>query len=408
MSGDPRSHKVEFYRHQLGDEEATSWRAVLDTLFLTLGPQVAAFEDELGAFLVRGREGATPPQVVGTSSCSMGMLLALRALDVGPGDEVITTPMTFAATANAILHLGARPKLVDVEPATGLIDPAAVRAAVTRSTVGILPVHLYGQLADMRALRAVADAHGLFLVEDSAHGVEMERDGVRPGDLGDAAVFSFYATKNLTSGDGGAVATKDARVAERLRRLRNHGVSRAATDRHGGHYQHWDLVELGYKANLTDLDAALLRPQLPRVLEKRALREQVVRRYESGLCELVADMKAAPPAASATSGVPWLVERRGISSHHLFTFHAWPGERDAMLSKLGAAGIGTAVNYRAIHHLTYLVEALGLPRGSLPVAEAIGDRTISLPMYPTLSRADQDRVIEAVADAWGEPGDRRR
>jgi len=401
MSGE----KVEFYRHQLGEEEAGSWRRVLETLFLTLGPQVAAFEDELGKFLVRGRDGATPPHVVGTSSCSMGMLLALRALDLAPGDEVITTPMTFAATTNAILHLGARPKLVDVEPATGLIDPAAVRAAVGQRTVGILPVHLYGQLADMRALRAVADQHNLFLVEDSAHGVEIERDGVRPGDLGDAAVFSFYATKNLTSGDGGAVATKDARVADRLRRLRNHGVSKAATERHGALYQHWDLVELGYKANLTDLDAALLRPQLAHVADKRALREQVARRYESLLRERVPDMQTPPPTVR---GVPWLVERRGTSSHHLFTMHVWPGERDAMLSKLGAAGIGTAVNYRAIHELTYLVEVLGLPRGSLPVAEEIGDRTISLPMYPTLPEGDQDRVVEAVATAWGELAARRR
>ena len=401
MSGE----KVEFYRHQLGEEEAGSWRRVLDTLFLTLGPQVAAFEDELGRFLVRGRDGATPPHVVGTSSCSMGMLLALRALDLAPGDEVITTPMTFAATTNAILHLGARPKLVDVEPGTGLIDPAAVRAAVGQRTVGILPVHLYGHLADMRALRAVADQHNLFLVEDSAHGVEIERDGVRPGDLGDAAVFSFYATKNLTSGDGGAVATKDARVADRLRRLRNHGVSKAATERHGSLYQHWDLVELGYKANLTDLDAALLRPQLAHVEEKRALREQVARRYESLLRERVPDMQTPPPTVRA---VPWLVERRGTSSHHLFTMHAWPGERDAMLSKLGAAGIGTAVNYRAIHELTYLVEVLGLPRGALPVAEEIGDRTLSLPMYPTLSERDQDRVVDAVATAWSELAARRR
>jgi dTDP-4-amino-4,6-dideoxygalactose transaminase len=397
--------KVEFYRHQLGEDEAGSWRRVLETLFLTLGPQVAAFEAELGRFLVRGREGATPPHVVGTNSCSMGMLLALRAMDLAPGDEVITTPMTFAATTNAILHLGAKPKLVDVEPTTGLLDPAAVRAAVSQHTVGILPVHLYGQLADMRALRAVADQHNLFLVEDSAHGVEMERDGIRPGDLGDAAVFSFYATKNLTSGDGGAVVTKDPRVADRLRRLRNHGVSKAATERHGALYQHWDLVELGYKANLTDLDAALLRPQLPHVEEKRARREQVARRYESLLRERVPDLQLPPPTVH---GVPWLVERRGTSSHHLFTMHAWPGERDALLSKLGAAGIGTAVNYRAIHELTYLVEVLGLPRGSLPVAEEIGDRTLSLPMYPTLPEADQDRVVEAVATAWGELASRRR
>ncbi len=391
--------KVEFYRHQLGEDEAASWRKVLDTLFLTLGPQVAAFEGELAAYLARGRDGATPLHVVGTNSCSMGLLMALRAHDVGPGDEVITTPMTFACTANAILHLGAKPKLVDVEPGTGLIDPAAVRAALSDKTVGILPVHLYGQLADMRALRSIADAHGLFIVEDSAHGVEMERDGVRPGELGDAAVFSFYATKNLTSGDGGAIATKHADVADRLRRLRNHGMGKAAADRHAGPYQHWDLVELGYKANLTDLDASLLRPQLPHLDAKRDKREQIVRRYESGLRERIEDLRRPPPTVHR---VPWLVERRGTSSHHLFTLHAWPGERDALLAKLGAAGIGTAVNYRAIHLLTYLVEALGLPRGSLPVAEEMGDRTLSLPMYPTLPEADQERVVDAVAKAWAE------
>lgn len=396
--------RVEFYRHQIGEAEAASWRRVLDTLFLTLGPQVAQFEEELGRFLVRGRPDAAAPHVVGTSCCSMGIMLALRALDVGPGDEVITTPMTFVSTTNAILHLGARPKLVEVEPETGLIDPAAVRAAINENTVGIVPVHLYGQLADMKALRALADAHGLFVVEDSAHGIEMERDGVRPGDLGDAAVFSFYATKNVTSGDGGAIATRDAKMAERLRRLRNHGVTRAAADRHGGLYRHWDMVELGYKANLTDLDAAMLRPQLPYVEEKRAKREKVARRYESMLRERIEDLRTAAPTVNS---VPWLVERRGTSSHHLFTLHAWPGERDALLAKLGEVGIGTAVNYRAIHGLTYLVEALGLARGALPVAEEIGDRTLSIPMYPTLTEADQDLVIDAVATAWAELAGRR-
>lgn len=387
--------RVEFYRHQLGDEEHASWQEVLGTLFLTLGPQVAAFERELGEFLVRGREGAAPPHAVGTSCCTMGLQLALHALGVGPGDEVITTPMTFAATTNAILHLGATPVLVDVEADTGLIDPAAVSAAVGPRTKGIVPVHLYGQLADMAALRAIADRHGLFIVEDSAHGVEMERDGVRPADLGDCAVFSFYATKNLTSGDGGAVVTRDAALADRLRRLRNHGVSKAAADRHGGQYQHWDLVELGYKANLTDLDAALLRPQLPKALAKRARREQIARRYESRLREAVPDL-----AGARAGRAPWLVAPRGTSSHHLFTLHARPGERDRLLTHLGQQGVGTAVNYRAIHLLTYLQERMGLPRGSLPVAEEIGDRTLSIPMYPTLDEAEQDRVVHAVASGW--------
>ena len=392
------SARVEFYRHQLGDEEAASWRKVLDTMFLTLGPQVAAFEAELGAFLVRERPDGTPaPYVIGTNSCSMGLLLALRALDVGPGDEVITTPMTFAATANAILHLGATPKLVDVEAATGLIEPAAVRAAIGPRTKGILPVHLYGQLADMRALRGLADAHGLFIVEDSAHGVEIERDGVRPGDLAEATVFSFYATKNIASGDGGAIATRDAKLAERLRRLRNHGMSKGASDRHGGSYQHWDLVELGYKANLTDLDAALLRPQLVKILEKRARRTELARRYEARLREAIPELTSPP---LSPFGVPWLVEPRGESSHHLFTIHAPTGARDDLLASLGRAGIGTAVNYRAIHTLTYLEKLLGVPRTALPVAEEIGDRTISLPMYPTLTEGEQDRVVAAVEEAW--------
>ncbi len=392
--------RVEFYRHQLGEEEAGSWRTVLETLFLTLGPQVAAFEEELGRFLVRGREGTPAPSIVGTSCCSLGLVLALRALDVRPGDEVITTPMTFASTTNAILHAGATPKLVDVEPATGLIDPAAVRAAVGPRTVGILPVHLYGQLADMRALRSIADDHHLFVIEDSAHGLEMERDGVRPGDLGEAAVFSFYATKNVTSGDGGAIATRDTRMADRLRRLRNHGVTKGASDRHGGVYEHWDLVELGYKANLTDLDAALLRPQLAHVEEKRARREQIARRYESLLRERIGDMRDAPAGGQR---VPWVIERRGRSSHHLFTVHAPLGERDAVLTRLGDSGIGTAVNYRAVHLLRYLAEALGVRRGALPVAEEIGDRTISLPMYPTLTETEQDRVVASLTAAWSQP-----
>jgi len=397
--------RVEFFRHALGDEEASSWRRVLDGVFLTLGPQVAAFEQELAAYLAGANSATHPaaqapppqvpaPQVIGTSSCSMGLLLALRALDVGPGDEVITTPMTFAATTNAILHAGATPVLVDVEPATGLIDPEAVRAAIGPRTRGVLPVHLYGQMADMPGLRALADRHHLFLVEDSAHGIETERDGIRPGALSDAAVFSFYTTKTLTSGDGGAIVTRDARLADRLRRLRNHGVSKAAADRHGGGYQHWDLVELGYKANLTDLDAALLRPQLARADERRARREELVRRYEGLLRE------AIPELGATSGGVPGLVARRGRSSHHLFTLHAPARSRDALLARLGDAGIGTAVNYRAIHTLTYLVERLGIPRGALPVAEEIGDRTLSLPLYPGLTTADQDRVVREVVRAW--------
>jgi dTDP-4-amino-4,6-dideoxygalactose transaminase len=390
--------RVEFFKHTLGEEEAASWRQVLETVFLTLGPQVATFEKELGAFLLRGRsEGDAlfgARHVVGTNSCTNGLMVALRALGLEPGDEVITTPMTFVSTTNAILHLGGKPVLVDVDPRTGLIDPANVRAAIGPRTRGILPVHLFGQLADMRALRDLADRHGLWLLEDSAHGTEMERDGVRPGDLGDAAVFSFYATKTLTSGDGGAVVTKRADLAERMRQLRNHGVSKAATERHGSLYQHWDMVDLGFKANLTDLDAAILRPQLPRALDQRAAREAVDLRYRALLPELAPSL-----FRQATSQVPPLAERVGQSTHHLFTVHVPAAQRDAALTALGARGVGVAVNYRAIHTLSYLVKVLGIPRGALPHAEEIGDRTISLPQYPALTEEQQARVARALEES---------
>lgn len=390
--------RVEFFRHTLGDDEAASWRQVLATVFLTLGPQVAAFERDLGAFLLRDRVTGDDlfgdRHVVGTNSCTNGLLVALRALGLEPGDEVITTPMTFVSTTNAIMHLGGKPVLVDVDPATGLLDPANVHAAIGPKTKGILPVHLFGQLADMRAFRALADAHGLWLLEDSAHGIEMERDGVRPGDLGDAAVFSFYATKTITSGDGGAIVTKDATLAERMRQLRNHGVSKAASDRHGGLYQHWDMVDLGFKANLTDLDAAILRPQLPRALAQRAAREAVDLRYRTLLPELAPSLFAQAPSA-----VPPLVTRVGQSTHHLFTVHVPKDKRDAVLTGLGARGIGVAVNYRAIHTLSYLVKTLSIARGSLPHAEAIGNRTISLPQYPALTEEQQIRVATALEEA---------
>jgi len=239
--------RVEFYRHQLGDEEAAEWRKVLDTLFLTLGPQVAAFEKELGEFLVRRRAGATPPHVVGTNSCSMGMLIALRALDVGPGDEVITTPMTFAATSNAILHL-ARSRCWSRSSARR--GSSILRRCVRRSDRGRKDPagSLYGQLADMKALRSIADAHSLFIVEDSAHGIEMERDGVRPGDLSEAA--RSRSTRRRTS-RARRRCGRDARSEDRrtspppAKPRRLEGGDRAPRR----FVSALDLVELGYKAN---------------------------------------------------------------------------------------------------------------------------------------------------------------
>ncbi len=366
--------RIEFYVHELGDAELASVAQTVGSLFLTLGPRVAEFERAFGAWL-----GA--PHVVGVSSCSLGLILALRALGVGPGDEVVTTPMTFVATPNAALHLGATPVFADVDPATGLIDPAAVEAAITPRTRAIVAVHLYGQLADMRALRAIADRHGVALVEDAAHAIEAERDGVRTAELGDATVFSFYATKTITSGDGGAVAVRDPRLAERLRLLRSHGMTKDAAARHGAPYAHWDMVELGYKAAMTDVEAALLLPQVPGLARRRDQREAVVARYEAALAS---DPRVTPMA------------RVGRSGHHLFPVLVDARLRDAVLAGLGRRGVGVAVNYRAVHTLTYYRERFALARDALPHAASIGERTLSLPLYPSLSDAQAARVVEAL------------
>lgn len=370
------NERIEFYVHDLGEAELASVRETIDSLFLTLGPKVARFEERFAGFL-------DLPHVVGVNSCTMALVLGLRALGVGPGDEVITTPLTFVATSNAILHVGATPVFADVERETGLLDPAAVEAAITPRTRAIIAVHLYGQLADMRALRAIADRHGIALVEDAAHAIEAERDGVRVGQLGDLTTFSFYATKTMACGDGGAVAVHDAGLASRLKQLRNHGISKDAASRHGGLYQHWDMVELGYKCAMTDLDAALLLPQIPRLWQRRDRRQALVERYEKAL---------------AGHDSIELVRRQGRSGHHLFTVQVPLGSRDLVLHGLGERNIGVAVNYRAVHTLRHYRERFGFRPEAFPNAWEIGERTISLPLHPKLTEAQVDRVVEALLE----------
>lgn len=371
------SRRIEFYRHDLGEAELASLRETFAGPFLTLGPRVGVFEKRFG-------EELGVPHVVGVSSCTLGMHMVLVALGIGAGDEVVTTPMTWMSTPNAALYAGAVPVFADVDPRTGLLDPAAVERAITPRTKAIFAVHLYGQMADVRALRAIADRHGILLLEDSAHGFECERDGARPGQIGDAAVFSFYATKTITSGDGGAVATRHASLADRLRRLRNHGVTKDAAARYGGAYQHWEMVELGFKGAMTDVEASLLLPQLDRAHARRDRRQALTEQYEARL--------------RAVAGVT-LMERVGRSTHHLFPVLVRRGERDAVLTRLGEAGIGCAVNYRAAHTLAYYKERFAIPEETYPVALDIGERTLSLPLWPDLPPADVDHVCDVLIKA---------
>ncbi len=371
--------RVEFYRHSLTESDIAAAADVLRSVFLTTGPRSAAFERAFAEHL-------GVHNVVSLSSCTSALFLALTALGVGPGDEVITTPLSFVATANAILHTGATPVFVDVEPETGNLDVSRVERAITNRTRVVIPVHLYGLMVDMRALSHLCRRRGIIIIEDAAHAAEAERDGVRPGQLGQAACFSFYATKNLTCGEGGAAATQDAAMAESLRRLRSHGLSKEAASRYNtDRYQHWDMLELGYKANLSDIQAALLLGQLPRLDAQLARREAICRAYEKAFADIPGlEFPRVPTGAR--------------SARHLFTIWAPPELRDETLRGLLERGVSVAVNYRAMHLLTYYAARFGYVPGSFPVAELIGDRTITLPMYPAMSDEDVEHVIGAVRE----------
>ena len=370
--------KIEFYKHSIGEEEKRNVLECLDGIFLTTGSYVSEFENKFSEYL--GLNYA-----VGLTSCTAALHLSLLVLGIGPGDEVITTPMTFIATVTAIIHTGAKPIFVDVEKETALINPDLIESAITERTKAILPVHLYGQMCDMKKIKEIADKHNLRIVEDAAHCIEGERAGIKPGHLGDVACFSFYATKNITSGEGGAIATNNKEIADRVRLLRQHGMSKEAADRYSGVYKHWDMVECGWKYNMDNIQASLLLPQLKKIDDQWQRREKVYNRYISHLSKI--------------SQIDYpKIKSDFKSAYHLFTIWVEPERRDEILRLLGEKGIGVAVNYRSIHLLTYFRETFGFKRGNIPVAESIGDKTISIPFYPQLS----DEEVEFVAEALRE------
>ncbi len=371
--------KVDFYRHSLDENDFDSALAAMRSVFLSAGPISSAFEEKFAAY-------TGLPHSVALNSGTAALHLALMALNLGPGQEVITTPMTFIASVNAILYVGATPVLADVEPDTGLIDPAQVARKITPRTKAILPVHMYGVMADMQNLAAIAARHNLYLVEDSAHCLEAVRQGARPGHLSDLACYSFYATKNLTCGEGGAIATKHQHLAERVRSLRQHGMSRQAAGRFSGAYQHWDMVELGFKYNPNDILSALMLNQIERLPALHQQRQDLYARYTQLL--------------AGTPGVQ-IPAPRGTSGLHLYTVWVPDELRDEIICELGKAGIGVTVNYRAVHTLSYYVKHFGFKPADFPNAYKIGQRTISLPFYPGLKTEEQEYVATALKEIMG-------
>ncbi|MCB9757687.1 MAG: DegT/DnrJ/EryC1/StrS family aminotransferase [Candidatus Omnitrophica bacterium] len=368
--------KIEFYKHNIGTEEKNSLLETLDSIFLTTGPKTTQFESDFRTYL--GTNYAT-----GVTSWTTGAFLVLKAWGIGPEDEIITTPLSFCATANVILQVGAKPIFVDVDPTTGNLDINLVEQAITLQTKAIIPVHLYGQMVDMKSLRKIADKHNLKILEDCAHCIEGARDSIKPGQLGDAAVFSFYATKNIASGEGGMIATNHQELYEKLLLLRLHGMDRSAIDRYTGLYRHWDMSVLGYKANMFDIQAALLIPQLKKIEDHWKAKQAICEKYEQAFGN---QPNLDFPKVLANSK----------SARHIFTIWVPADKRDLILKGLQDKGIGVAVNFRVIHLLKYYRENLNFKENDFPIAESIGNRTITLPLYPKLTSIETDYIIDSV------------
>ena len=349
------------------DVDAAIQRVVESTGFI-MGPEVRSFEEAFARFV--GAEAA-----IGVASGTAALHLALLACGIGPGDEVITTPFTFYATAEAINQVGATPVFVDIAPDTYNLDPAKIEAAITPRTRAIVPVHLYGQSADMDEILAIARRHGLRVIEDAAQAHAAEHHGRRCGSLGDLACFSFYPSKNLGCyGDGGMVTGSDPALLARIRRLRDHGRV--------GKYEH---VELGWGSRLDALQAAILGAKLPHLEEWTEQRRAAAARYN----DLLAGVEVVTPV------------ERPYNRHVYHCYVIRTPRRDGLAAHLAEQGIDTIVHYPIPLHLQPAYRAMGLGPGTFPVAEAAAQQVLSLPMFPEITPEQQERVAGAVRDFVG-------
>lgn len=363
--------------------EEAEIQEVVDTLrsgWLGTGPKVKKFEEAFGRYT-----GA--PHACAVSSCTAALHLALIAAGIGPGDEVITTPMTFAATVNVIVHAGATPVFADIDRRTLNIDPARIAEAVTDKTRAIIPVHLAGRPCDMDPILEIARRRRLVVIEDAAHAIEARYHGRKVGAIGDITCFSFYVTKNVCTGEGGMVTTGREDWAEKMRIYSLHGLSKDAWKRYStAAAQHYQVLYPGYKYNMMDIQAALGIHQLARVEESLARRNEIWARYDAAFAGLpiITPAPAAPDTVHARHLYTILIDRErcGLS-------------RDAMREELHARGIGTGVHYLSVAEQPYYRERFG-DRFRLPNAAWVSERTLSLPLSAKLTDTEVDRILEGV------------
>jgi len=376
-----RDSLLPFYRVELGPEEEAAVLRTMRSGWLSMGPECEAFEAELASQL-----GVEPWGALSVASCTAGLHLALRAAGIGRGDEVVTAAITFPATANAILHAGATPVFADVHPDRLTLTADSVRAVLTPRTRALLVVHFAGWPCDMDPLSELAAERGIAVIEDAAHALGARYRGRPAGTLGDAAAFSFYATKNLTTAEGGLVTTPHRAWAERMRIERLHGIDVDASRRAGLSYREWESVGLGWKYNLNDLQAAIGRVQLARLPGQNRRRRELDARYRTALAQtdLVSPVSGPDGAETAAHLFPVLLRTEQLRV-----------DRDRVLRGLLAENVGVGVHFRALPLHRFFREA-GHRGEDVPVAVDASHRLLSLPLYPGLKEPEQDQVVEAL------------
>ncbi|MHA6487455.1 DegT/DnrJ/EryC1/StrS family aminotransferase [Bacillus cabrialesii] len=377
-----RNHFLPYSLPLIGKEEIQEVTETLESGWLSKGPKVQQFEKEFAAFV-----GAK--HAVALNSCTAALFLALKAKGIGPGDEVITSPLTFSSTANTIIHTGATPVFADIDENTLNIDPVKLEAAVTPRTKAVVPVHFGGQSCDMDAILVIAQKHGLFVLEDAAHAVYTTYKQRMIGSIGDATAFSFYATKNLATGEGGMLTTDDEELADHIRVLSLHGMSKAAWNRYSSNGSwYYEVESPGYKMNMFDLQAALGLHQLKRLDEMQKRREEIAGRYQAAFQQI--------------SGlITPIVHDDGRHAWHLYVLQVDEKQagvtRGEMITALkDEYNIGTSVHFIPVHIHPYYQKRFGFKETDFPLAMNYYKRTLSLPLYPSMSDEDVHDVIEAV------------
>jgi len=380
---DGQQPKIPFHVPSIGEEEIADVVETLRSGWITTGPKVRQFEEAFAAYI-----GAR--HAIAVNSGTAALHLALEAVGVGPGDEVILPTYTFAATGEVVAYLGARPVLADCRSDTFNIDVATIEPLITPKTKAIIPVHIAGQPCDMDPIMDLAKARGLHVIEDAAHALPASYKGKVIGAIGDLTAFSFYATKPITTGEGGMVTTARDDYAARIKQMSLHGLSGDAWNRYSdkGHW-YYEILDFGFKYNLTDLAAALGLQQLRRSDDLYKRRREIARMYSEGLSGL--------EGCTVPQEVDW-----GTHAWHLYILQlnlaALTGGRDGVIHSLSQDGIGTSVHFIPLHLHPAYRNRFGYCRGAFPVAEQIFERAISLPIYPGMTNADVGRVVESVRD----------